>query len=62
MLEIKKLDSGYYHIRGDGPCNWAQPPHWPCDEETLRKHTFPQAGEKFIQECILAGLQRQHRR
>ena len=24
-IKIKRLPSGYYHLRGTGPCNWAQP-------------------------------------
>lgn len=51
-LQIRKLESGYFHIRGLGPCNWAQPKHWPCDEETLRKSAFPQASEEFIREAL----------
>lgn len=54
-LLIKKLDSGYYHIRGGGPCEWAQPPCWPCDEATLRTHAFPQASEAFIREAMRAA-------
>ena len=46
-LTIKKLTSGYWHIRGEGPCNWAQPPCWPCSDETLEASFFPEAGEEF---------------
>lgn len=46
------LDSGYWHLRGSGPCEWAQPPCWPCDERTLREHAHPEASEKFIRECM----------
>lgn len=46
-LRIKRLDSGYYHIRGQGPCNWAQPPTWPCSEQVLLAHTFGEAGNEF---------------
>lgn len=48
ITEVKVLESGYVHIRGLGPCNWAQPPFWPCDEQTLRAHTFGEACESFI--------------
>ena len=51
-LSAKRLVSGYWHIRGDGPCNWAQPPEWPCDEPTLRAHAFPEASEKFIRAAL----------
>ena len=56
MIIIQRLESGYWHIRGNGPCNWAQPPHWPCDEATLRAHAFPQASEAFIR-AVLARLE-----
>jgi hypothetical protein len=56
MIEVKRLSSGYFYIRGDGPCNWAQPPTWPCSEETLRAHAFPEASEEFIVSAMLAGL------
>ena len=51
MITAKQLDSGYWHIRGNGPCEWSQPPHWPCDEATLREHAFPEASDKFIREA-----------
>ena len=50
-LTCKRLQSGYWHIRGDGPCNWAQPPYLPCDETTMTLHTFPEAGEIFRAAC-----------
>lgn len=53
-INIRQLDSGYYHVRGYGPCNWAQPPCWPCSEETLRAHAFPEASEEFIQAALSA--------
>lgn len=52
MISIVNLPTGYVHLRGDGTCNWAQPPHWPCDEATLREHAFPGASEAFIRECV----------
>ena len=54
-ITVKRLHTagGYYHIRGVGPCNWAQPPCWPCDERTLRRHAFPEASEEFVQECLV---------
>ena len=51
MITVKQLDSGYWHVRGDGPCEWSQPPHFPCDEKTLREHAFPEASDKFIREA-----------
>ncbi len=52
MIRARKLSSGYWHVRGTGPCNWSQPPYWPCDDKTLRKHAFPEAGECFLLEAI----------
>ena len=51
-IKIKKLESGYFHIRGRGPCNWAQPPSWPCSEHVLREHMFPGASREFIDSAI----------
>ena len=47
-ITVTRLSSGYWHIRGTGPCNWAQPWHWPCDEATLREAAFPEACDEFI--------------
>lgn len=51
-ITTKKLPSGYWHIRGEGPCNWAQPPSWPCSEEVFREHAFLEAGEEFIRSAL----------
>lgn len=51
-VTVKRLSSGYYHIRGVGPCNWAQVPSLPCDEKTLRAHAFPEASESFIRAAL----------
>jgi hypothetical protein len=55
-VKVRQLPSGYYHVRGSGPCNWAQPPAWPCDERTLREHAFPEASEKFIRAAMRAQV------
>ena len=55
MITAKQLPSKYWHIRGRGPCNWAQPPRWPCTESMLRAHAFPQASEQFFREAMLSG-------
>ena len=52
QVKCKQLPSGYWHIRGIGPCNWAQPRVWPCSEEHLRSHAFPQASESFLQAVL----------
>ena len=50
MMEItvKRFRTGYYHISGEGVCDWSQPPRWPCDEATLRDYACPEASETFI--------------
>lgn len=55
MIKITKLSTGYYHVRGVGPCNWAQVPHWPADEQTIRAHAFPEASEAFIRAAVAAA-------
>jgi hypothetical protein len=51
-ITFTQLENGAWHIKGYGPCNWAQPPEWPCSEATLREHAFPEASEKFIQRVL----------
>jgi len=47
-IRVRQLESGYWHVRGVGPCNFSQPPRWPCDEDTIRKHAHPEASDAFI--------------
>lgn len=56
MITVKRLPSGYWHIHGDGPCEWSQPPFWPCSEEMLREHAFPEASEAFIRSALARNL------
>lgn len=53
-ISVRRLSSGFSHIRGRGPCNWAQPPCYPCAEAVLREHAFPAASEEFIQTVLRA--------
>jgi len=53
-IHVKWLASGYYLVRGTGPCEWVQVPAWPCEEATLREHAFPEASESFIREALRA--------
>jgi hypothetical protein len=46
-LVTKLLESGAWHIRAAGPCNWAQPATWPCDDAELERSTFPEASAEF---------------
>lgn len=39
-------------LNGEGPLNWAQPPTWPCGEEMLREHAFPEACEEFFRSAM----------
>lgn len=52
QITVRRLDSGYWHVRGVGPCNWAQPKTWPCSEDELRQSAFPQASEAFIRAAL----------
>jgi hypothetical protein len=56
IITIRRLSSGYYHLRGAGPCNWAQVPNWPCAEATLREHAFPGAREEFFEACMAQAV------
>jgi hypothetical protein len=44
---LKRLPSGFVLIQGSGPCEWAQVPHWPCDDTILDSGTFPEASARF---------------
>jgi hypothetical protein len=50
-ISIHPLSSGYIHLRGDGPCNYAQPLVWPCSKEELRQHAHPEASDEFLSKC-----------
>ena len=47
VRSIKQLSSGYWHIRGYGPYEWAQPVSWPCTSEELERSFFPEASRDF---------------
>lgn len=51
-LSIKRLESGYWHIRAPGICNWTQPPSWPCSEAVIRAHAFQEASEMFLRQTV----------
>ena len=61
-LDIRRLSSGYTHIRGNGPCEWAQVSYWPCGDEELTAGCFPEASNAFrvalFRERDIADLQR----
>lgn len=48
----RRLSSGYWLIKGDGPNNFAQPPYLPCSKETLLEHASPEASGEFIEEAM----------
>lgn len=43
LLVVKQLSSGYWHIRGRGPCEWAQGLNWP---DSLPE-PFSEASDQF---------------
>ncbi len=48
IVSIRRLESGYWHIRGRGPCNWAQPQFWPdMNEAAIEASFFNEAAESF---------------
>ena len=51
-ISVKRLPSGYWHIRGKGVCNWTQPQWWPCSEQEIRAAAFSEAGESFLEEVV----------
>lgn len=51
-LSITQLSTGYVLIRGRGPCNWAQPSHFPCSDEELERSIFLEAGDTFRAELF----------
>ena len=54
MITVKRLSTGYMMLQGDGPCEWAQIPEWPCSKAVLREHTFAEASARFRRECLEA--------
>lgn len=51
-ITITKLSSGYYLIKGNGPCEWAQIEKWPCSENEFREGCFKEASEEFIKSAL----------
>lgn len=60
-IRVHQLPSGYWHVRGDGPEEWAQPPTWPCDEATLRSHAALEASGRFIRAALAAARSEERR-
>jgi hypothetical protein len=54
-LTVRQLSAGWWHIRGNGPCNWAQPPTWPIHPDELEQHIFHEAGREFRRELAEAN-------
>ena len=55
-ITVRRLRSGWYHVRGEGLCDWAQPPQWPCSRGTLRRHAFREASRGFLRAAAAASL------
>jgi hypothetical protein len=47
-ITVNPLSSGYFFVSGIGPCNYSQPPWWPCDYGILKQHAHPEASEGFL--------------
>ena len=54
-ITVKRLPSGYWLLRGQGPCNFAQVQDWPCAEAHVRESAFPEASEAFIRAAVAAA-------
>lgn len=61
-ITLTQLSSGYVLVRGRGPCNFTQVPHWPANEDTIRQHAFPEASEEFIRAALREAEAPQWRR
>jgi hypothetical protein len=59
-IDVRRLPSGYWHVRGRGPCNWSQPINWPCSEEMLRHYAGPGASEEFIADAMIKAREVDH--
>ena len=46
-ITIRRLSTGWWHARGQGPCEWAQ---WPVGAPLRDEHFFAQASERFRRE------------
>lgn len=58
-ISITRLSSGYWHIRGRGPCNWTQPQTWPAGDDEIRSAAFPQASPDFLSRVMRLARQAQ---
>ncbi len=58
IATIQRLSTGYYLVRGVGPCNWSQPKTWPCSEEHFTAHAFPEASDEFIRDAMRIAARR----
>lgn len=54
---VNQLESGWWHIRGAGPCNWTQPPCWPATEDQIKSHAFSEASEEFLRAAATASAE-----
>ena len=53
-ITIVELSTGYLHVRGVGPCNWAQPRigRLPSGREwDGTPYAFPQASPEFLRDA-----------
>lgn len=52
-VEIKTLSTGWYHLRGVGPCNWAQIPSLDCQ---VVDYAHPEASVAFVRAAQIAVI------
>jgi hypothetical protein len=52
-IKVKKLESTYWLVTGEGPCNWSQPAWWPCSENMLRNSASSEACEDFFASALV---------
>lgn len=55
-ISIKRLPTGWWHLRGKGPGNWVQLPAWPLNEELIRHYAFDEAGEPFLRAAVSVAI------
>ncbi len=54
-ITVRKMSSGAYHIKGEGPCNWSTVPEWPCSRETIRQCGDLAACREFLDDAARAA-------
>ena len=58
IVSVRQLESGYWYVRGRGPCNWAQLLRWPTDLKSAKTASFYETGLTFITALAREGRKR----